>query len=365
MIPNSFTKEDTKIIKGSAILWMIAHHVFTYSDRIVDNIVPVSLPIFDNITLAEYIGQFGKICVSLFMFLGGYGIYKSYQETKLDIFSKIKKLYMTYWKVFIVFIPLGFIFFRKQPLYAKDESICQVFSKFDLREMVANFTGISSSYNREWWFFISYLIAIITFPIIVRVIEKVKCYWSLALVVILTIFFQDIAPGLKESIPNLQNSKLYYYFICQTAEVSCFWLGCVMARYDLLNRLKRKMQQICNLNIFTDSMWIFVCIMLRNSILNREFDVIIVPILCIVTLDLVKSVKLDKVFKILGDRSTNMWLIHSFFCYYFYPIAKIVYFPKYAILIFVLEVALSFLAAEGLDMFWKMFYKVRENIKIR
>ena len=38
-----FTKEDTHIMKGIAIALMLIHHIARFNNRIVDNIIPISL----------------------------------------------------------------------------------------------------------------------------------------------------------------------------------------------------------------------------------------------------------------------------------------------------------------------------------
>lgn len=58
-------KEDTKKLKGIAILLMLAHHLYTFADRI-----PYEMHIATSIhisgqELTVIIGLFGKICVSL------------------------------------------------------------------------------------------------------------------------------------------------------------------------------------------------------------------------------------------------------------------------------------------------------------
>ena len=63
---------------------------------------------------------------------------------------------------------------------------------------------------------------------------------------------------------------------------------------------------------------------------------------------------MKKTFLALGKQSTNMWLTHTFFCYYFYPAVKIVVvYPKYAILSLIVFVAFTYVASVLLDLFWK------------
>ena len=112
------TRENTKQLKGFAVLLMLAHHLFAFSDRIPYGF-DFSRNIFLSNTLTSFIGVFGKICVPIFMFLGGYGLYAScvYKEDnenkiKNKFIIKIVNLYKCYWKVFIIFVPLCILFFQ-------------------------------------------------------------------------------------------------------------------------------------------------------------------------------------------------------------------------------------------------------------
>lgn len=68
-----------------------------------------------------------------------------------------------------------------------------------------------------------------------------------------------------------------------------------------------------------------------------------------------------------GKQSTNMWLIHSFFCYYFSAVVKIVVWPRYAIPSLVLLVILTYAASIGVTFLWKavtnVYINVLENLK--
>ena len=49
----------------------------------------------------------------------------------------------------------------------------------------------------------------------------------------------------------------------------------------------------------------------------------------------------------IGKESTSMWLFHPFFCYYFYPVVKIVVAPRWGILCLLVLLALSIYAARN------------------
>ncbi len=118
------TRTNTKQLKAVAILLMLAHHLFTFPDRIPYDLSPATSIMISNLEFTQCIGTFGKICVSIFMFLGGYGLYASsitdndgIQIPKNSLSRHIFSLYTAYWKVFLIFVPIGFLLFHHQPQY--------------------------------------------------------------------------------------------------------------------------------------------------------------------------------------------------------------------------------------------------------
>lgn len=86
----SFSREDTKKVKGFAIMAMLLHHLFAFPARIVGGGVWSFFGPSNN-GLISLLGNFCKICVPLFLFLGGYGIYIQAKNKKYTILSSIKK----------------------------------------------------------------------------------------------------------------------------------------------------------------------------------------------------------------------------------------------------------------------------------
>lgn len=90
-----FTKEHTQIAKGVAILLMIAHHLFAFPERIYINSGYISMVSLFGYDIEFLIGIFGKLCVAMYLFLSGYGIYMIIQVkgklTYKEIFERIKK----------------------------------------------------------------------------------------------------------------------------------------------------------------------------------------------------------------------------------------------------------------------------------
>lgn len=347
--------DDTRIMKAIAICCMLMHHLWSFPIRIAGEPLKNFFTIF-GMPSTLYFGFFGKICVPMFFFFGGYGIYKRSIGKKYDVVGRLKKLYIAYWKVFLIFIPIGFIFFSNQAAYSGDAFMYTRFAKFSSKELISNFLGFTSTYSREWWFLISYAFALISFPLVRAVIDRFSARVNIFLAIVVTILLTNVFPGLSKN-PNLgvlATNFLYLKFFCQIAPyAACFWMGAVVARNGLLDRLNDAMKANGILNPLVDiAIWVAI-IFLRQTELGDKFDIFYIPVLTVATIDLLNRVKpIRKGFVHLGKQSTNMWLIHPFCCYYFGALAKIVSAPRYAVLSLLTLIAMTYALSLLVSLFW-------------
>lgn len=68
---NFFNQIDSKKIYGIAILMMIYHHLFGITEEF-----PNYISLFRNSDVEIHLATLGKLCVSFFVFLSGYGLCK-------------------------------------------------------------------------------------------------------------------------------------------------------------------------------------------------------------------------------------------------------------------------------------------------
>lgn len=95
-------------MKGVAILLMLMHHSMAFPDRIPQKYeFAVSSSGLKHLIL---VGSFGKICVAIFMFLGGLGLAKQIQANNFHFLKKVWGLYRVYWRVFLYSFHLVFSF---------------------------------------------------------------------------------------------------------------------------------------------------------------------------------------------------------------------------------------------------------------
>ena len=171
------------------------------------------------------------------------------------------------------------------------------------------------------------------------------------------------------SLGVLGNSHMYLRFFCQIAPyAACFWMGAIVARNGLFDRLHNSAKQHGLLNPLADiAIWCMIIVMRQNEI-GDIFDVFFIPVLTVVAMDFLSHVRLlKKGFWYLGRQSTFMWLIHPFFCYYFGVPAMIVAYPRYAIPSLLVLIVMTYFASVLLEYFWKGFgfvYRKANSVNI-
>lgn len=347
------SRDDTKIIKAIAIMLVMMNHLWMFPDRLPGNGLKSLFTLF-GMSAVEYISNFARFILALFFFIAGYGIYKSTKGKKYDLIDRLKKLYFAVWKVFLVFVPIGFIFFSHQGNYCLDTSICHRYEVFDISEFLANFFGILYSYNEEWWFIGPYVVCLVVFPVMKAVADKFSLRTNYAILIVGQLLVMYVFPALGDvkELGNLNSNYLYRRVFCEMPPG--FFLGILAAKDDLLERIKESMKKAKITGPVWDILILIAILFLRQVDYLDDLDFFYAPIFIVVFCDLVGRVKIvKKIFVAFGDRATNIWLIHSFLCYYFYYTARVVTYTGWAVPAFITLCIMSYIAAVGLDYFWK------------
>ena len=351
-----FSRQDTKALKGVAILLMLMHHLLAYPDRMPTKYqYAVSAAALKQLMT---VGSFGKICVYIFMFLGGLGLAKQIQAHKFHLFKKIWGLYRVYWRVFFVFVPLGFLFFRNQPRYSQ-AFMWNRFASFSIGKFIQNLTGYASTYNGEWWFVRVFIAAIFLGTIYYYLTEKINnVYLETGLVLFTSVFTVKFLPALIKLPPfsSLASSYLWMQLFMPNAFICSYLFGIVFGKYDVFANLRRLFSSY---NAFWRAMigllLIACAFYFQENVFGNvsEMMLVITPVFmtgCLLLLDL--SAKASKVLRYFGRMSTNLWLIHTFFCYYFYPFTIAVFWSRNPLVAYLTLLLLSLLASVLLKQFY-------------
>lgn len=366
-----FTRLHTQIAKGVAITLMMIHHLFAFPVRI-QNVSYISVLPFKNFGLYQnnsiefYLGDFAGICVAMYLFLSGYGLClsaaKKSKFTIRDSIKKVMKFITIYWVVFIMFVPIGLIWFRGSGGY-----------HLNIVEFMLNFFTVSSSYNMEWWFVRLYIELLLLFPLIKQLLKGsiVSSFATSLGIYILSIGMEVIV------IKTPQIHFLKEVFIYNDIMNVFFWqmvfcTGYIAAKFNLFNSINRKItsKRLDKKAFYITIVLVIICIRIEFSSICKiigkgnatYIDFILAPIFILVCTNLIQRFKSKNVFLVLGKSSTNIWLTHTFFCFYYFQ--RIVFMPKFSVLILIWLAALSLAASKLINFIIKKleFLKLRGGI---
>ena len=350
----TFTRSDTAVGKAVAIILMLVHHLFGFKSRLGDGMQYI--PMFS--TDVEYIaGGFGKLCVAIFIFMSGFGTYLALSgksNLSKTIGKKIFGLYKKYWAVFFVFIPVG------MALGVERITV-------DAKAFLLNFTAIDTSYNGEWWFITPFIIITLVSPIIVKFADRKR----LSNIWIDLVFALVVSVCLTNFAVKLCNSHAVEPFfttpfgeaIVETIKfIPAFFMGVVVAKYKLFDKYLALVKKVYF--AIPAGVLIGVLVFILRRQFGAEYDYIFAPLFVIATVSVFRFI--PPVYKLLneiGSVSTEIWLIHTFFCYHFIP--KIIYAPKNAILITLWLLLISYLSGKALVILSAQAEKLIKKIKIK
>ena len=167
----NLTIADTNVLKGIALLLLLLHHMVYDKIGLFDDI-----QVYKSLYLVNELGKFGKLCVAIFVFLSGYGLTKQLDKNKyikIGEFYKrrFSKLYLNYWFIWLIFVPIGILFFGRtfDVVYVN-----HIWPKF-----IIDLFGLSHAfgfygYNATWWFYSCIIILYLLFPYLYMLLPKYK-----------------------------------------------------------------------------------------------------------------------------------------------------------------------------------------------
>lgn len=324
------SKNESLQFKGVAILIMVFLHLFINGSNVS---LCHTVLYFQNEPIVLQISKFTGFCAGLYLFLSGYGLYISNQNhSSVSPCQRILKLYLNFWVVFVIFISLG--------AYLKPQHYPGSFW-----EILSNFTGWHTTYNGEWWFLFPYILLVLTSKIIFKYVRRYSTTVLLLLIgggfilTYLTIYINR---------EYLYSHQLVYmpllYFNCLVS----FALGALFAKEDWFQVLKEKIQIK---NAWMNILWLLLLVALIAlralspiSAVNIIFMLLFIAWFALVR----KSRWVVWLLEKLGKQSTNMWLVHTFFCYYLFH--DWIYGFKYPIVILAVTVILSYCSGVIIDL---------------
>ena len=311
------TKQQSQMLKGIAILLMIFLHLFNQSGNVdlCRNFIYI-----EGDPLVLILSRAANP-VAFFLILGGYGLYKVYAKGDKHRWSRLLKLMIHYWIILLIFVAIGhFINPAKYPGSGL--------------KILENITGYDTSYNGEMWFLLPYMILSACAPILFRLVRKIRAIY----VIFITLFIYlctSYCISRYGSVFLFGNMWAYNPLLIFHLMFS-FFLGAMAARTHFFERLKESLANKQYLSILA---WGgVIALVIINCIFKYNFFYAFGIITCLLFIPMPRIVNV--VLGKLGDQSMNMWMIHSWFCYYLCH--NFIYSFKYPIVIFSVLTIISY-----------------------
>lgn len=352
-----FTKEHTMQMKGIAIIILLFHHCFLNAQRWATvpyeklattkgwGYYPISFAPFSSHTI-QYLASFSKICVAMFVFMTGYGMWVSYesQKKKTTMSNYIKKRMVTLMTGFLI------IFVVTEILAIPTGRFIEVYGH-DFRSvvyMIIDALGLAKLLGTPlfcltWWYMSLAIVLIMIFPFVHSIMEKYQ--W----VVVVASIIVPRACGFGQS------TDLFRYLLAYT-------LGMYFAQHDLLARIKEKfMEQNAAgklLSLIVSLIGLAVIIKCRqNAWIGWKYldfwDGFAAMYMIVISYIYILNGKwIVKGLGFLGKHSMNIFLIHSFYRDVFFH--EFTYSFYYAWLDYIVLMAISLVTSIVLEWFKKL-----------
>ena len=268
--------------------------------------------------------------VPFFLILSGYGLYRSIAGgSGKSPWTRILRLYIHYWITLAFFVPIGAFVVGTQSYPGSFGTV------------MSNLTGWSTTYNGEVWFLFPYCILVLLSSRIFKLVNS--WHWLLVFGVSgIIYFFSYLAIHLYGAV-YLYNHMFAYMPVLVGSLLFPFCIGMLMAKYIDSDRLK---------TVFADrrllgfSLLICLCL-LRLCFRTMFFNPIYAAGFILLFSSLPHLGITRNILAEFGRRSTSMWFIHTYFCYYLFH--DFIYSFKYPVIIFLVLLAISYIAAILID----------------
>ena len=352
-----FTKEHTMQMKGIAIIILLFHHCFLNAQRWATvpyeklattkgwGYYPISFAPFSSHTI-QYLASFSKICVAMFVFMTGYGMWVSYesQKKKTTMSNYIKKRMVTLMTGFLIIfavteilaIPTG----RFIEVYGHDfrSVVYMIIDALGLAKLLG-----TPLFCLTWWYMSLAIVLIMIFPFVHSIMEKYQ--W----VVVVASIIVPRACGFGQS------TDLFRYLLAYT-------LGMYFAQHDLLARIKEKFmeQNMARklLSLIVSLIGLAVIIKCRqNAWIGWKYldfwdGFAAMYVIVLSYIYILNGKWIVKGLGFLGKHSMNIFLIHSFYRDVFFH--EFTYSFYYAWLDYIVLMVISLVTSIVLEWFKKL-----------
>ena len=304
------------MLKGAAIILMIFHHCFCTPDRYEDYDVSF-FPLGE--LLATDISLYFKICVPIFAFITGYGLYKSYTsqsstdglKTTQWVLKRYVKSFSGFWVIFILAFLITLSVSYPQKVYGGDGLVMFVVNAF------VDFLGFAGLFgtptlNGTWWYMSAAAIFIAFIPCAVKFGKRLGFTTLIVAIIALPRLLAVGYPG---------GTNPYAFLLAVVA-------GILFARYDLfgaIDRFERRHSGALQSTLIVLGYFVLYLVsyimythISRQTLWEYHFSVAPVMFILIARRVLFRIPGIRHVLSFCGRHATNIFMTHTFIRLYFF-----------------------------------------------
>lgn len=311
------SKDESLMLKGVAILLMVFLHLFNMSSNVS---LCVNFIYIGDTPLVHVLSRAANP-VAFYLILGGYGMYKVYEKgVDNNKWQRIGKLYLNYWVILTLFLLIGYIL--RPGVYPGS-----------VVNIIYNYTGYWTTFNGEMWFLLPYVILTLLSPFIFSCCSKFRIRYIVA-------FFLFIHLCTSFCISRFGEIFLYRNLWAYTPLLVLhlsfnFVLGAMSARSGIFDKIKNVQVNVQNTKYL--AMGGVIVLVSIACVFKYNFFYAFGVISCLLLIP--RNRWINMTLCQLGKHSMNMWMIHSWLCYYIFH--GFIYSFRYPVIIFVITVVLS------------------------
>lgn len=339
------SKQDSKMIKGVAVLWMLLIHLFCRTE----DLPYTPLLWLRDVPLIYYIGLFGDMCVPIFCFVTGYAHYM--QAERPDRSAKrwwsLLRFFITFWLIVIIFAVIGLIM--------KCENI-----PFSPLLFILNCLTLRISYNGAWWYVNTYLLLVLLQPLLIKLAKKIPVIVSLTGALCLYVVGYVLRFPLADAVLNIKPAPIPAAISLCANLLTCLFpyiVGAIFRRFHIVSRLRAATAHMKTWLLDLLIILAFVVMIAAHGVVQSAFVAIFTGVGTVLLLCLCRMPRpLSALLQFIGDHSTVIWLSHKFF--YGEPFSGLVFHAVYVLPVFLLLLALSLLTSFVIKLISKPIFKL-------
>ena len=313
-----FSVRETNVVKGVAICMILIQHLFLNHTQNYVWLVPKLADIVES--------EIMSACVPIYLLLSGIGLTYGYEKKKTsDIGFSLQhtwKLMLSFWFVFILFVPLG-LFFEHNPVLIYGTG----WEGF--KNGLIDFFGFARQWetptmNTSWWYMGVVIPLYLIFPLLYRMARPCKGFLILLL-------------GL---------SRMYFIEIVALQWWVAFLIGIVVAQNKVPEAIMEYTKQRPILSRFA-ALVVFVLCFLRSYGEDPHYNVLFgLAVWTFVLVWFAHFPILGNCLAFLGKHAGNIYFFHVFLYLHYFPRFFV---GRYPIVSFGLLLGISLLISIGLE----------------